>query len=56
MKKELRKRVWEERQKVYDLIDDIGEGQYIDEDEYYRRLQSVYDLLDDIVKDIMQGE
>lgn len=56
MNKQLRKRVWEKRQNIYDLIDDIKEGKHIDDDEYCRHLENIYCLLDDIIQDILKGD
>lgn len=56
MNKELRKRIWEEREKVRDLIDDANEGEYIEERTFYRRLQSVDELLSDIIQDILMED
>nr|DAZ69274.1 MAG TPA: hypothetical protein [Caudoviricetes sp.] len=36
MNKELRKRIWEEREKVQDLIDDVEVGEYIEERTFYQ--------------------
>jgi hypothetical protein len=56
MNKELRKRIWEEREKVQDLIDDVEVGEYIEERTFYRRLQSVDELLSDIIQDILMED
>lgn len=56
MNKELRKRIWEEREKVRDLINDANEGEYIEERTFYRRLQSVDELLSDIIQDILMED
>lgn len=56
MNKELRKRIWEEREKVRGLIDDANEGEYIEERTFYRRLQSVDELLSDIIQDILMED
>lgn len=36
MNKELRKRIWEEREKVQDLIDNVEVGEYIEERTFYK--------------------
>lgn len=56
MNKQLRKRIWEEREKVQDLIDDVEVGEYIEERTFYRRLQSVDELLSDIIQDILMED
>jgi hypothetical protein len=56
MNKELRKRIWEEREKVRDLIDDANEGEYIKERTFCSRLQSVDELLSDIIQDILMED
>lgn len=50
MNKELRKEIWNERDKVRDLINDANEGEYIEERTFYRRLQAVDELLTKILE------
>ena len=54
MTKELRKEIWNERDKVRDLINDANEGEYIEERTFYRRLQAVDELLTKIIQEIIQ--
>lgn len=57
MNKELRKRIWEEREKVNDLLEDVDEDyNLVDTEDYCERLESVYNLLDDIIQDILMED
>lgn len=59
MNKALNKKIWEERNKVEDLIYTIREGDYDSpndflENDVLRRLESVSDLLSEIIANIIR--
>lgn len=59
MNKALNKKIWEERDKVEDLIYAIREGDYDSPDDFLendvlRRLESVSDLLSKIIANIIR--
>lgn len=54
MTKELNKQIWNERDKVRDLINEVDEGEYIEERTFYKCLQSVDELLTKIICEIIQ--